>query len=595
MTDPIRVLHVDDQPGFADMAATFLERADDHLTVETAPGAAAGLDRLEEETFHCVVSDYDMPETNGVEFLERVRERHGDLPFVLFTGKGSEEVASEAISAGVTEYLQKETGTDQYAVLANRILNTVRGARASRQLDVLVDNLPGIVYQHRDEPEWPLTLIRGNCEELMGYTEQELQADVHLAEQAIHPEDREYHNRTLREELEATGSYELTYRVLHKTGDVRWVLDSGQKHDSPTHEGEVFSGILIDITELKRREQELETTRRRLAAILENTTTPMFLKDTDGEYLLVNGGYRDLFDLDDETVVGRTDEELHPPETAAELQRNDRAATERAEPVETQTELLVDGERRVFSTSTVPVYDVGTESDPDSPVAVFGVATDVTDHVRQTRQLRRQSEQLDELAAVLSHDLQTPLATVRGRLELAIETNDVSHVETALDALDRADEIRTELAAVMRRGEVVDETEPVDLGAAAERVWASLDPPPTSSLTTTDATIRADPEAVRRLLENLLGNALEHAGEDVSVWVDTTDEGFVVADDGPGVDAADPDRLFEPGVSSKSGDGHHGMGLVSVRQIVVAHGWDVHATDSEHGGFRVVVEGVETG
>jgi len=592
MADPIRVLHVDDQPGFADMAATYLERTDDQLTVETASSAVAGLDRLETERFHCVVSDYDMPEINGVEFLERVRERHGDLPFVLFTGKGSEEIASEAISAGVTEYLQKETGTDQYAVLANRIVNTVSGARASRQLDVLVDNLPGIVYQHRDEPEWPLTLIRGNCEELMGYTEQELQADVHLAEQAIHPDDREYHNRTLREELEATGSYELTYRVLHKDGDVRWVLDSGQKHDSPTHEGELFSGLLIDITELKRREQELEATRRRLEAILDNTTTPMFLKDADGEYLLVNSGYRELFGLDDEAVVGRTDEEIHPEETVAEVRGNDRAVLERAEPIETEEEVLVDGERRVFSTSKVPVYDVGTDSDPDSPVAVFGVARDVTDHVRQNRQLRRQTERLDELASVLSHDLQTPLATVRGRLELAVESGDVSHAEPALDALDRADEIRTELAAVMRRGEVVDEIEPIALGDTAADIWSSLDPPSTASLTTTDATIHGDPEAVRRLLENLLDNALEHAGEDVSVRVGATDDGFFVADDGPGVEGDDPERLFEPGVSSKSGDGHHGMGLVSVRQIVLGHGWDVQASDGERGGFRVTVESV---
>jgi PAS domain S-box-containing protein len=590
MTDPIRVLHVDDQPGFADMAATYLERADDRLTVATAGGVEAGLEHLETETVHCVVSDYDMPGTNGVEFLKRVRERHGDLPFVLFTGKGSEEVASEAISAGVTEYLQKETGTDQYAVLANRIVNTVRGARATRQLDVLIDNLPGIIYQHRDEAEWPLTLIRGNCEELMGYSEQELQSDVHLAEQAIHPDDREYHNRTLRDELETTGSYELTYRILHKDGDVRWVLDSGQKHDSPTHEGELFSGILIDISELKRYEQELGDTRQRLEAVLENTTTPMFMKDASGEYLLVNNGYRELFGLDDQTVVGRTDEELHPDGVAAEMRRNDRVVIERADPAETEEQIVVDGEQRVFSISKVPVYDVGTGSDPNRPVAVFGVATDVTDHVRQKRRLRRQNERFDELAGVLSHDLQTPIATARGRLELAAETGDVSHVETALSALDRADEIRTDLAAVMRRGEIVDETERIDIAAVAERVWAALDPPATASLSAADVTVEGDPEAVRRLVENLLHNALEHAADDVSVRIGALGDGFFVADDGPGGDREDHETLFEPGVSSKADDGNNGMGLVSVRQIVRAHGWDVRATDGERGGFRVEVD-----
>lgn len=130
MGDPIRVLHVDDDPDFADMAATFLEREDDRFEVLTATGVDAGLDRLVEEGVDCVVSDYDMPGRNGIEFLETVRSERPKLPFVLFTGRGSEEIASRAISAGVTEYLQKGTGTDQYTVLANRIANGVRAYRA---------------------------------------------------------------------------------------------------------------------------------------------------------------------------------------------------------------------------------------------------------------------------------------------------------------------------------------------------------------------------------------------------------------------------------------------------------------------------------
>nr|WP_324665794.1 response regulator [Haloarcula sp. CK38] len=126
----VHVLHVDDEPGFADIAADFLEREDNRLVVETAASASEGLDRLADEDFDCIISDYDMPEQNGLEFLETVREMAPDLPFILFTGKGSEEVAGDAISAGVTDYLQKERGTDQYAVLANRIRNAVQRYRA---------------------------------------------------------------------------------------------------------------------------------------------------------------------------------------------------------------------------------------------------------------------------------------------------------------------------------------------------------------------------------------------------------------------------------------------------------------------------------
>jgi GAF domain-containing protein len=131
----IGVLHVDDDRGVCDLSRTFLERADPVLSVTTATGANEALAQLESTAVDCIVSDYEMPEMDGLELLEAVREDHPDLPFVLFTGKGSEEIASEAIAAGVDAYLQKETGTDQYAVLAKEINNQVARFRAERRAD----------------------------------------------------------------------------------------------------------------------------------------------------------------------------------------------------------------------------------------------------------------------------------------------------------------------------------------------------------------------------------------------------------------------------------------------------------------------------
>jgi DNA-binding NtrC family response regulator len=136
MEREICVLHVDDEPRFADLTQDFLERVDENFTVLTATGADAAQTRLGEEAVDCVVSDYDMPDNDGLELLERVRREYPDLPFILFTGKGSEEFASDAISAGVTDYLQKESGTSQYRVLANRVRNAVSMARESHPRNV---------------------------------------------------------------------------------------------------------------------------------------------------------------------------------------------------------------------------------------------------------------------------------------------------------------------------------------------------------------------------------------------------------------------------------------------------------------------------
>src|SRR6056297_3239217 len=95
---PFRVLHVDDDQSLIDVTATFLTQEDDRFVVEGATSGVEGLDRLDDDV-DCVISDYEMPEMDGLEFLEAVREQWSTLPFILFTAKGS-DVVSDAISAG---------------------------------------------------------------------------------------------------------------------------------------------------------------------------------------------------------------------------------------------------------------------------------------------------------------------------------------------------------------------------------------------------------------------------------------------------------------------------------------------------------------
>ncbi|SMO62796.1 response regulator [Halorubrum cibi] len=137
---PIRILCVDDDPSMRELVSTYLERIDSRFSVATEPSAEAGIDRLESAPFDCVVSDYRMPGIDGVSFLRAVREVYPNLPFFLFTGEGSETVASKAVDAGATSYVRKG-GSEVYERLANRVQHAVKRRRSARQARVTRERL----------------------------------------------------------------------------------------------------------------------------------------------------------------------------------------------------------------------------------------------------------------------------------------------------------------------------------------------------------------------------------------------------------------------------------------------------------------------
>ncbi len=129
----IRVLHVDDESDQRMMVKLFLERNDPVLQVESAASPDEALRMLEIQVFSCIVSDYVMLGRNGIDLARIVRET-STAPFILYTGQGSEEVASAAFAAGVDDYLRKEIDPRHYEVLAKRVRTAVEKRRAEEAM-----------------------------------------------------------------------------------------------------------------------------------------------------------------------------------------------------------------------------------------------------------------------------------------------------------------------------------------------------------------------------------------------------------------------------------------------------------------------------
>ena len=256
---PIVVLHVDDDPDVLDLATTFLEGESNQLRLRTASSGEDALSALHENDIDCVVSDYKMSDTTGISLLESVREEFSDLPFILFTSAGSETIATRAISAGVTDYLQKEISTDQYAVLANRIENAVRSARTERALQeseeryrTVVEGSHDAIYIYQDDR---FAFVNERACEITGYTDDELRGmDVWSL---LHPDD---HGRVQAiAENRMNGTHDVsTYDARFRTKDGEARFGNFSVRATQYRGAPATIGSVRDVTERKRTEGTLQ-------------------------------------------------------------------------------------------------------------------------------------------------------------------------------------------------------------------------------------------------------------------------------------------------------------------------------------------------
>lgn len=185
-------------------------------------------------------------------------------------------------------------------------------------------------------------------------------------------------------------------------------------------------GISRNVTREKTRERKLQRVHRRFETVLDTMTAAVFLKDTDGQYLLMNRACRDMLGIDgDADISGMTDREIFPPEVAADARADDKRVIKTGETIDIEERVPVADGETVRLTRKSPVYD-----DSGSIEAICGVSTDITG---QNRRQERFQQQSSFLKAVLE-------ATDQGVLVTDLDWNVLHYNDQFVDMWDLASE-----------------------------------------------------------------------------------------------------------------------------------------------------------
>ncbi|WP_336336380.1 hybrid sensor histidine kinase/response regulator [Haloarcula brevis] len=644
MPDRIRVLHVDDDPSVVDSAATALEREHCGITVETERTVADGLERLDEEPFDCVVAGYDLPERTGVEFLDAVRKREPDLPFVLFTSEGSEAAASDAISAGVTEYFRADSGAAPYARLAHSVVDAAertadgtahsgdtRRGRAIEELHttarafmrattedaiarVTVDaartilNMPANAVHLADDDGLTPAAWTERVEELIG-TPPVFEPGDSLAWQAFEAGETRVHDDITSNPDRHNPETDIRSEILLPLGD-HGVLLVGSCDADAFDETDVTLARTLSVhatAALNRlgRERTLREEREFIDQALDTLDDLFYVVDADGRLRRWNSRFPEVTGYSDEEIADMEVCEFFPDEERERIyEAIDQALHHERTSLEADLR-TADGELVPYELTGVRLTDADGER-----AGVVGIGRDISRRKAYEQRLERQNERLDEFTSIVSHDLRNPLTVAEGYLELVRAEHDSDSLDEVARAHDRMRALIDDLLTFARAGETTTDPEPVALGNIVEECWETVAADDATLVVKADREVRADAAKLRRLLANLLRNSVEHGATGgrtppgdtaergparttvrVGIIDDPDRQGFYVADDGPGIAPEDREQVFEGGYST--GEDGTGFGLKIVQRVAEVHGWTVTATESEAGGARFEVTGLD--
>jgi PAS domain S-box-containing protein len=590
MPPRISVLIVDDEPQLLELAKLYLERTGEvATTVAQSANEAASL--LVEREFDAIICDYQMPSKDGLQFLKDLRGEGNDIPFILFTGKGREDVAIEALNSGADFYLQK--GGDpvsQFAELTNMVRSSVAALRSKKELArseerfrLLAENSEDMIYRFVVLPEPHFEYVSPASERIFGWTPEDHYSNPALATEIVHPEDRHYMDELVEGTLDT--SEPLKIRGLRKDGSKVWI--ELRLVDYRDDEGRLVAieGTVLDIDKRVKAEQELKESEARYRSIFETAGSGMVIIDENDTILLANSEFERMSGYSKKELQGKIKwTAFVDPEDLPSLRSYREEQTK--DPMSGPATYQLTTRDRFGSEQHILANAVQVPGTTEIIVSVV----DETDRRRYEDAIQQASKKIDLLARITRHDILNQLAALYGYLDLARERiEDPGHRGLIEKAIVASESIRRHLEFA-RDYQNMGTKRPqwIDVQAACKRASSNIElKGVTVSAEIGDLEIFSD-QMLEKVFYNLIDNSLKHGKKTARVMFRYSHgpDGIhlVYEDDGVGVPQEDKESIFERSMGDR--DGRRGYGLYLAREILSITGITIRETGTPGEGAR---------
>jgi PAS domain S-box-containing protein len=279
LSQTLRVLVIDDNPDDRLLAIRQLEREFDDLDVEQINNPAHLEQAINAGKFDLVITDYQLQWTNGIAVIRRIKEQYPDCPVIMFTNSGDEEVAVEAMKAGLDDYIIKSPKHYiRLARAARSVMERVWQRLALKEYETryrrLFEGVPVGLY--RTTATWEIKDANSAMAQMLGYLDPQSLLGVKLVDLYVNPQARELWEAEIQQQG-VVRNFEV--QICCSNGSIIWVLNSARAVTDSKLQILYYEGAIEDITERKRIEAEREQLLKSEQAARESAEAANRIKD----------------------------------------------------------------------------------------------------------------------------------------------------------------------------------------------------------------------------------------------------------------------------------------------------------------------------